>query len=129
MLNFDIVAHPNFLRMELKWGMVRPRLILFPSDEIPGRETVYHHHFIVLRFRHGISFVLDFAGYQFGFSKVLYTLQEFEAEVLDNLVPPRADRIWGYIAGTFSEATSSDRDVVQQRAFQLMDLAWELNDW
>jgi hypothetical protein len=41
--------------------------------------------------------VLDFAGWQFGFSKVLYTLKEYEHEALVVGAVPKADDIWDYI--------------------------------
>lgn len=68
--------------MELKSSQVRHRFVLFPALVARGQETEVLHHYMEVSFRGGKAFVLDFAGYQFGFNKVLYTLSEFKATVL-----------------------------------------------
>jgi hypothetical protein len=73
---------PDFVKLESKYAHVRPRLILFPAQEVPGCEHYYVHNYMIITFRHGISFVFDPSGYQFGFSKILYTLEEYEADIV-----------------------------------------------
>jgi hypothetical protein len=74
--------YPDFIKLEAKCACVRPRLVLFDPREIPGEERYFKHTYIVMRFRHGISLVLDLSGYQFGFEWFFYTLRGFEMEVL-----------------------------------------------
>jgi hypothetical protein len=96
-LNIILTAMDDIVSLEAKWSHVWPRLVLFRSTETRGEEKMYRHHFIVVTFRGGISFVLDFADWQFGFSKVLYTLKEYEHEALVVGAVPKADDIWDYI--------------------------------
>lgn len=116
---------PGFISLEANYQRVRPRLILFPSTETPGEETTYWHHYIVIKFRDMISFVLDFAGYQFGFSKVIYTLKECEHEVLDMSETPVVIDTRKYIDAIEADAKSEERDVWQRKAFEWCDIIWE----
>jgi hypothetical protein len=77
-----VTGYPEFVKMEAMQGEVHPRLILFGAEDVPGNERAYLHNYIVIRFKHGLDFVLDFTGYQFGFDTVLYTLKEYEQNVL-----------------------------------------------
>lgn len=78
-----MIGIPGFVRMESKRERVVPRIILFREDDIPGEETVFEHNYIVITFKHGFRFVLDLTSYQFGFERVLYTLEEYQRIVLE----------------------------------------------
>jgi hypothetical protein len=81
-----VIDDPNFIKLECRQAQIRPRLILFSDLDCPGDERVIIHNYIIIRFVHGISFVLDLSGYQFGFNKALYTLWEYERDIINQKV-------------------------------------------
>jgi len=119
-------AMDDFVGLEVRWQHVRPRFVLFPSTEVPDQETLFWHHYIVVTFRRGISFVLDFSGYQFGFSKVFYTLKQYEDEVLDGTEYPEVEDVPALIEGEMEKAMSEQPSAKRRRAGELFDLIFSL---
>jgi hypothetical protein len=67
--------------------------VLFPAQEVLGCEHYYVHNYMIITSSHGISFVFDPSGYQFGYSKILYTLEEYEADIVYGEKMPEEDDI------------------------------------
>jgi hypothetical protein len=78
-----ILADPDFVSIEWQSAHIHPRLILFTCLDLPGHEQRFLYKFLVLRFTDGISFVLDLSAWQYGLDKVLWTLDEYRREVID----------------------------------------------
>jgi hypothetical protein len=120
----DVTGDPNFVKLECRQARVRPRLVLFGHQDRPGDERVFRHNYIIIRFVHNISFVLDLSGYQFGFNKVLYTLREYERDIIGRQV-----------GGEFNvpQRRKIKEDIVSEgvnpanvRASELLGFAWGL---
>ncbi|KAH7071017.1 hypothetical protein FB567DRAFT_633722 [Paraphoma chrysanthemicola] len=74
---------PDYIEIKAMEVYVWPRLVLFPPGEKHGEEGYVAHTYMVIKFRCGISFIFDPTGYQFGFSKILYSLGEYEVDILN----------------------------------------------
>jgi hypothetical protein len=77
----SLLAIPGFVKIEAKRAGIQPRLILFDYVDLPLARA-FKHTYIVITFEHDIKFVLDLTGHQFGFSRVLYTVSDYEDKVL-----------------------------------------------
>lgn len=123
---------PDFVKIESKIAGVHPRIILFDHNDLPGKEQVFSHNYIIITFEWGIRFVLDLTGYQFGFQRILYTLAEYESQVLreaeDGEVVDMGEAIRrNEILATDLEAGIPGR--IRARASELLEFALRSETW
>jgi hypothetical protein len=126
-LSFFIVDE-DFIGMQAKCALIQPRVVFFGQDDKLGREAYYEHTYIIMEFKGGVKLVLDLTGYQFGYSKRLYTLREFEGVMFGGGAENGDDvDVDAIIEGNEERAMGEIEvgDSMQMHAMELLDLSFD----
>jgi hypothetical protein len=118
----------DFVGMQAKCALIQPRVVFFGPDEKPGREAYYEHTYIIMEFQGGVKLVLDLTGYQFGYSKCLYTLREFERVMFGGRAENGDDiDVEAMIEGNKERAMGEIEvgDTMRMHAMELLDLSFD----
>jgi hypothetical protein len=114
--------------MQAKCALIQPRVVFFGPDDKPGREAYYEHTYIIMEFRGGVKLVLDLTGYQFGYSKCLYTLRVFERVMFGGRAENGDDiDVEAMIEGNKERAMGEIEvgDTMRMHAMELLDLSFD----